>query len=85
MEVIIISIILISVIVNAITAYFLHKSHKAKSELLNNRIESISELYLPVLEVMRSYYADRENYLLAKRCKDLIKSITDTDNELKKQ
>ena len=81
MEITFMILLLISVVINAITSYFNHKILKRRIKLVNERQSSLSALYIPVLEVMRRYYVDREDYMNAKECKDLMKAILDSDQK----
>lgn len=69
-------------IFNPISVYYQNKLHKARTKLLDDRIKNLSQLYLPVLVVMMNYYSDREDYVNAQNCKELIKAITETDKSI---
>lgn len=43
-----------------------------KDKLLNLKIEELKNLNIPVLIIMRDYFVDREDFVSAQRCKDVL-------------
>lgn len=71
-----------SILFNIILYYLDKKLQKQKKELLSEKISNISKFYLTSLIVIRDYYADKEDYLNAQKCKDIIESILKNDDSL---
>ena len=72
-------------LINPLVSYLNGRLYKQKTELLEDRIEHISKLYLPILILIRNYYADREDYENAQKCKELMDNVLKTDEAFKKR
>lgn len=82
-DIVIISVIGLSLLINPLVSWLNSRLYKQKSEILQERIEHISNLYLPLLIVIKNYYADREDYENAQNIKDLIKNIIESNETIK--
>ena len=74
--------ILFAVGINAYLSHLNKKIYDQKTEILEGRIEHLQNLYTPVLKVIETYYADREDYQSAQNVKELLHAITKTNESL---
>lgn len=84
-DIIFISVMGLVLLINPIVSYLNSRLYKQKSELLEDRIDHITKLYLPILVVIRNYYADREDYDNAQKCKELMDNVFKADEAIKKR
>lgn len=82
-DIVFISCMVLVLLINPLVSYLNSKIYKQKSKLLEERIDHISKLYLPVLVVIKNYYVDREDYANAQKCKELIENVFEADRVIK--
>lgn len=67
--------VMVTMVLNIIVSYQNNKLYKEKSKLVDEQIENLSKYHLPVLITIMNYFADREDYVNADKCKKMINSI----------
>lgn len=82
-DIIYLSVMGLILLINPLVSWLNSRLYKQKSEILQERINHISNLYLPLLIVMKNYYADKEDYENAQNIKDLIKKVVELDESIK--